>query len=151
MRFVELSFIIHVVLFFCIQYTNNIVWPFVTLLLLHVLLHTVCHSTHLCTSVCLKRYLVCTNTFYFRILILDSKCIDQSLQRKKTLLCNECVCHQMVIMGCRSLGSGRGGVMLPPSIRVGRLYPPHYYFPPDFSDLPMALLMVIINRNRIVF
>ena len=36
LRFVELSFIIHVVLFFCIQYTNNIVWPFVTLLLQHM-------------------------------------------------------------------------------------------------------------------
>ena len=42
LRFVELSFIIHVVLFFCIQYTNNIVWPFVTLLLQHMYTFTHC-------------------------------------------------------------------------------------------------------------
>ena len=51
-------------------------------------------------------------------------------------------------------GQVGGGAMLPPSIRVGRLYPPHYYIctilSPGFSDLLMALLMVIINRNKIV-
>ena len=57
LRFVELSFMIHVVLFFCIQYTNNIVWPFVTLLLQHMYTFTHClpYNTFMC--VCLFKTL----------------------------------------------------------------------------------------------